>query len=223
MNYWKAVFAIAKKDVISELRNREIISSVLLFAVLTLIIFHFAFTADQKTILSLAPGMLWVAFAFSGVLSINRAFISEKEDNCMEGLLASPVSRDAIFLGKAIGSIVFMLIIEIVVFPVFTLLYNVSVINPIVILVTLLATIGFVSIGILFSALAVNTRAREMVLPILFLPTVVPLIIAAVSATSVILDGGKFSEITQYMMIIVAFDIIFVTVPFILFRYIVEE
>ena len=223
MNYWKAVFAIAKKDIISELRNREIISSVLLFAVLTLIIFHFAFTADQKTILSLAPGMLWVAFAFSGVLSINRAFISEKEDNCMEGLLASPISRDAIFLGKVIGSIVFMLIIEIVVFPVFTLLYNVSVINPIVILVTLLATIGFVSIGILFSALAVNTRAREMVLPILFLPTVVPLIIAAVSATSVILDGGKFSDITQYMMIIVAFDIIFITVPFVLFKYIVEE
>ncbi len=221
--FWKAAFAIAKKDILLELRSKEIISSVLLFAVLTLVIFHFAFTADHKTMTEIAPGMLWVAFSFAGILSLNRAFIPEKEDNCMEGLLSCPVGREAIYMGKCLGSFIFMLIVEAVVIPVCAMLFNVDVFNPMIIFITLLATIGFVSVGIIFSALSVNTRAREMVLPILFLPIIVPIIICAVSSSSAILAGGTFEDIKQYLLIIVAFDVIFFTVPLMIFKYVVEE
>lgn len=223
MGFWKAVFAIAKKDILSELRSKEIISSVLLFAVLVLIIFNFAFNTDQKTMTTIAPGMLWIAFSFAGVLALNRSFIPEKEDNCMEGLMSCPVGREAIYLGKCIGSFVFMLIVEAVVLPVCAMLFNVDVLKPMIILITFLATIGFVSVGILFSALSVNTRAREMVLPILFLPIIVPLIISAVSASSFILQGGVLADYQNYLLIILGFDVIFVTVPYLIFRFVVEE
>ena len=116
-----------------------------------------------------------------------------------------------------------MIIVEAVVIPVCAMLFNVDVINPMIIMITLLATIGFVSVGIIFSALSVNTRAREMVLPILFLPIIVPIIICAVASSSAILAGGNFGDIKQYLLIIVAFDVIFFTVPLMIFKYVVEE
>ncbi len=214
---------IAWKDILSETRTREIISSVLVFAILVIVIFNFAFSGSQQTMILLTPGILWVTFAFAGVLSLNRAFIQEKEDNCLEGLMVCPVSREAIYLGKMLGSLLFMLFVEIIVLPVFALLFNVNVISLPLVTITVLTTLGFVVIGTLFSALAVNTKAREMVLPILFFPIVAPLIISAVNASGLVLGGESWSSISSWLGIIVAFDIIFLVVSYLVFPFIIEE
>jgi heme exporter protein B len=223
MKFWSRVMAIALKDILSELRSREIISSVLVFAVLVLVIFNFAFDLSADIAAQIAPGILWVAFTFSGVLALNRAFIPEQEENCLEGLMGCPVAREAIYAGKALGSLVFMLLVEAVVLPVFALLFNVAVLQPEIIAVTLLATVGFVAVGTIFSALAVNTRAREMVLPILFLPVVSPIIIAAVKASAVSLSGQSWGGMTFWLAVILLFDVVYLTVPFLVFPFVVEE
>ena len=215
--------AIAWKDILSELRTREIISSVLVFALLVLLVFNFAFDLSADQVREIAPGLLWVAFAFSGVLALNRAFISEREEHCLEGLMGCPVGREAIYAGKAIGSLCFMLLVEVIVLPVFALFFNINVLQPELIVVTLLATVGFVAVGTIFSALAVNTRAREMVLPILFLPVVSPVIIAAVKASAISLAGQSWSDMTIWLVVLIAFDVIYLTVPFLVFPYVVEE
>jgi len=223
MKFWPRVMAIAWKDILSELRTKEIISSVLVFAVLVLVIFDFAFDLAPNLMLEIAPGVLWVAFAFAGVLALNRAFIPEKEENCLEGLMACPVGREAIYVGKALGSLFFMLLVEAVILPIFALLFNIAVLQPELIVVTLLATVGFVAVGTIFSALAVNTRARELVLPILFLPIVSPIIISAVKASALALGGTGWGGMTSWLSIILAFDVIFMVVPFLVFPYVIEE
>lgn len=223
MRLFNKALVIAWKDILSETRTREIISSVLVFAILVIVIFNFAFSGSQQTMISLAPGMLWVTFAFAGVLSLNRSFIQEKEENCLEGLMVCPVSREAIYIGKMLGSLFFMLFVEAIVLPVFALLFNVNVISLPLIAVTILATLGFAAIGTLFSALAVNTKAREMVLPILFFPIVAPIIISAVNVSGLALDGEPWSSMASWFGIIAAFDVIFLVISYLVFEYIVEE
>ena len=215
--------AITRKDILSEARSKEIVFSALIFAILVIIIFNFAFGADQTSMTLVAPGILWVTFTFAGVLSLNRSFVAEKEENCLEGLMIAPMPREVIYIGKGLGSLLFMVVIEIIALPVFTVLFNVSALSLPVIVITLLATIGFAAVGTLFSALAVNTKARDMVLPILFLPVVVPVIISAVKATSEALGGGGWSDITSWLAILGAFDVIFMVVSFWVFPFIVEE
>ena len=170
-----------------------------------------------------APGILWVTFAFAGVLSLNRSFIMEKEEGCLEGLMASPISREVIYVGKMLGSLLFMLIIEAIVFPVFAFLFNLPIFSFQLVAVTVLATIGFVAVGTLFSALAVNTKAREMVLPILFLPIVIPVIIGAVKASGLALSGEPWGGLSSWLLIIGAFDVIFLVVSFLVFAFVIEE
>ena len=223
MSFWRQVIAIAQKDITAELRSREIISSVLVFAVLVLVIFNFAFTAGQETMLALAPGILWVAFTFAGVLALNRAFIPEKEENCLEGLLACPAGREVIYAGKALSGLFFLLLVEVVILPVFSIFFNVNIFRFEFIIIILLGTIGFTAVGIVFSAVAVNTRAREMVLPVLFLPVVSPIVIAAVESSELALSGRSWSDMTVWLIILLAFDIIFTVLPFLIFSYVIEE
>ncbi|MBI2831576.1 MAG: heme exporter protein CcmB [Chloroflexi bacterium] len=223
MSFWRKALAITRKDALSELRTKEIISSVLVFALLVILTFNFAFGANQETMKLVAPGILWVTFTFSGVLSLNRSFISEVEQDCLEGLKVCPVGREAIYVGKALGSLLFMLIIEAIALPVFALFFNLQVLSPQLVLITFLATVGFVSVGILFSALSVNTRAREMVLPILFLPIVVPVVISAVKASELALSGATWSALSSGILIILAFDAIFLVASFFTFSFVIEE
>ncbi len=223
MNFLRKAIALTRKDVLSEMRTKEIIFSALLFALLVIITFNFAFGGSQETISLVAPGILWVTFTFAGILSLNRSFVSEKEENCLEGLMAAPMSHEVIYIGKMLGSLLFMLVIEIIALPVLAFLFNLPVFSAQIITVTLLATIGFVAVGTLFSALAVNTKAREMVLPILFLPVVVPIIISAVKATGLALSGESWSALASWLKIIGAFDAIFLVVSYWVFTYIIEE
>ena len=169
-----------------------------------------------------APGILWVTFAFAGVLSLSRSFILEKEEGCLEGLMVCPVSREVIYVGKMLGSLLFMLVIEAIALPIFAFLFNL-VLSLQLVTITVLATVGFVAVGTLFSALAVNTRAREMVLPILFLPIVIPVIIAAVSASGLALSGDSWSSLSSWLGIIGAFDAVFLVVSFLVFAFVIEE
>ncbi|MEW6141751.1 MAG: heme exporter protein CcmB [Chloroflexota bacterium] len=223
MSFWNKALTIAWKDVISETRTREIVFSVLVFAILVIVVFNFAFGETQEMLTAVAPGILWVTFAFSGVLSLNRAFVAEKEDGCLEGLMACPIGREVIYAGKLMGSLLFMLVVEAIALPVFMVLFNLPVLSIELIAVTVLATIGFAALGTLFSALATNTRAREMVLPILFLPLVVPVIIAAVKATGLALAGQSWSAMSTWLSMIIAFDIVFLVVSYLVFPFVIEE
>lgn len=223
MNFWRKTMAIVWKDALLEMRTREVISSVLVFALLVIIIFNFAFSASREVMLLIAPGILWVAFVFAGVLSLTRSFVVEKEGGCIEGLMVCPVSREIIYAGKMLSSLLFMLVVEVVALPVFAFLFNLPVLSPQLIAVTFLTTVGFAAVGTLFSALAVNTKSREMVLPVLFLPVAVPLIIAAVKAWGTALEGQPWSAMASWLQIIGAFDIVFIVASFLVFSFVIEE
>ncbi len=223
MRFWSKVIAITWKDALSEMRTKEIVSSVLVFTLLVIVIFNFAFGASQETVRMVAPGILWVTFAFAGVLSLNRSFILEKEEGCLEGLMVCPISREVIYVGKMLGSLLFMLIIEAIALPIFALLFNLPVFSLQLVVIIVLTTVGFAAVGTLFSALAVNTRAREMVLPILFLPIVVPIIISAVQASGLALSGETWSSLSSWLQIIIAFDVVFLVASFLIFAFVIEE
>ncbi len=217
------VVAIIWKDILSELRTREIAVSVLVFAILIIVIFSFAFDSGKDAIGLVAPGILWVAFTFAGVLSLNRTFATEREKGCLEGLMLCPVSRDVLYWGKMFASFVLMLTIEIIVTPIFLILYDLPLFVPELVPIIALATLGFVSVGTLFSALTVNIRARDIMLPLLFFPTVVPVIIAAVEATQIALDGKPFSDMASWLQIMGAFDAIFLVISAFTFEFVIEE
>lgn len=223
MRFWGKVMAITWKDTISEMRTKEIVLSVLIFALLVIMTFNFAFGANPGNMLSIAPGILWVTITFAGVLSLNRSFVPEKEEGCIEGLMVCPVSREAIYLGKALSNLIFLLVIELISIPVFALLFNLPLFSVQLVAITLMATVGFVAVGTLFAALAINTKAREMVLPILFLPIVVPIIISAIKASELALSGESWGGLSPWLPIIGAFDAIFLVVSFWVFSYIIEE
>ena len=223
VKFWSKVLTIAWKDTISELRTKEITSSVLVFTLLVLVIFNFAFGTNRDVMPVVAPGILWTTFIFAGMLSLNRSFIPEKEQGCLEGLVTCPVSREVIYTGKALSSLLFMLIIEAIALPIFSLLFNIPVLSLQIIVITIITTVGFVAVGTLFSALAINTKAREMVLPILFLPIIIPIIIGAVRATELTLGGESWSGLTAWLQIIIAFDVIFVVVSFLTFDFVIVE
>ncbi len=217
------VMAIVWKDVLTELRTKEIATSVPVFALIVIVIFNFAFDPGGETFELAASGILWVAFTFAGVLSLNRNFAVEKERGCLEGLLLLPVGRDVLYWGKMLAGLIFLLVIEAIVTPVFLVLYDLPLFVPELVLIIVLATIGFVSVGTLFSALTVNIRARDIMLPILFFPLVVPVIIAAVKATEVALIGGPFSDMSTWLGIMGAFDAIFLVISALVFEFVVEE
>ncbi len=217
------VAALAWKDILLEIRTRDVVVSVLVFGFLIVIIFNFALNVTPAVVDELAPGILWVAFAFAGILAMNRAFVLEKERGSLDGLLLTPASRDAIYFGKMLGTLLFMLVVEALLLPVFAVMFRFSAFSPGLILTIFLATLGFATVGTLFSAMAVNTRSREIMLPVLFLPVVVPVIIGAVEASSLSIGGEGSISIARWLGLIAVFDAVFLVVCPWVFGLIVEE
>lgn len=217
------VMTIIWKDLLSEMRAKEVATTVAVFAIMIVVIFNFAFDPGEDGIGLIAPGVLWVAFTFAGVLSLNQTFAREKERNCLEGLMLCPVERGTIYWGKMLGGLIMMFAIEAIVTPVFLVLYDLPLFVPELALIMVLATLGFVAVGTLFSALTMNLRAREVLLPVLFFPLVVPVIIAAVKATQVALDGEAFGEMASWLLLMGAFDAIFLVVSALIFEFVIEE
>ena len=178
-SFLRSVWAIIWKDLQAELRSRELISAMLVFALLVIFIFNFALELDARARATITSGVLWVTFTFAGTLGLNRSMAMEKDRGCLDGLLLAPVDRSAIYFGKAIGNLVFMLVVEVIVLPVYSILYNTNLFHPGLILVILLGSIGYVAVGTLLSSMSVQTRTRDVLLPILLFPVILPVVIAA--------------------------------------------
>jgi heme exporter protein B len=221
--FLRAMTAIVWKDLAAELRSRELLSAMLVFSLLVILIFNFALELDIKTRQSVTSGVLWATFAFAGTLGLNRSMAVEKDRGCLDGLLLAPVDRAAIYFGKAISNLVFMLIVEAVVLPVYSVLYNINLFRPGLLLVILLGSIGYTAVGTLLSAMSVQTRTRDILLPILLFPVVVPILIAAVKASSGYLVDAPMNEITPWLNLLIVYDVIFTALSFMLFDYVVEE
>ncbi len=207
MSYLRKVIAIVWKDIVAELRTKEMFSAMFVFAVLVIVIFNFAFDlrVSGERVRQVAPGALWVAFTFSGVLGLNRAFVMEKDRGCLEGLLLAPVDHSAIYFGKMLSTVLFMLVVEALMLPVFTAFFGVNLFDLRLVLIIVLGTVGFASVGTILSAMTAQTRAREVLLPILLLPVATPVLIAAVKATAGILDGQTMSDIARWLQLLAAF------------------
>ena len=221
--FWPTVMALVWKDVLTELRAKDVVTAILAFAVLSLVILNFAVNSTPRLTPVVAPGVLWVSFTFAGVLGLTRAFAIEKDRGNLEGLLVTPTSREALYVGKMLGSLAFMLVAEAVLLPVFAVLFNVSPFQPALLLIVLLATIGFVSVGALFSAIAVNTRSREIMLPMLFLPIVLPIVIGAVVASGYALEGRPWSDIAGWVQLMVVFDLLALVFCALAFEHVIQE
>lgn len=222
-SFLRAVGAVVWKDMAAELRSRELISAMLVFSLLVILIFNFALELDPKTRSSVTSGVLWVTFAFAGTLGLNRSMAMEKDRGCLDGLLLTPVDRSAIYFGKAIGNLIFMLLVAAIVLPVYSILYSTNLIQPGLILVILLGSIGYIAVGTLLASMAVQTRTRDILLPILLFPMAVPVLIAAVKASAGFLETIPWEEIAPWLNLLIVYDVIFVAVAFMVFDYIVEE
>ena len=224
MNFLKVIRWIAWKDLICEIRSRESISSMVFFALVVILIFSFSFSMDLKAAGDIMPGVIWVAFAFSGILGLGKSFSAELENDCLESLRISPTPPGALYLGKLIGNLVFMLIMEIILFPLFVIFFNLDVVEnlPMLLLIFLAGTIGLSSLGTLFSAMTVQIRAREVMLPVLLLPLAVPVMIGSVEATRGALNGDPFEMYRQWLELLLIFDLIFTVVCFWIFDFIMD-
>jgi heme exporter protein B len=215
---------IARKDLRLELRTRDIVTSVGLFALLVVVAASFAFPTWGRGREGVAAGVLWIAFLFAGLLGIGRSFAIEKEESCIDGLLLSPAGPEAIFLGKLLATLVFTLGVELVTLPVFVVLLQLSpgAGTAVLILAALLGTLGLAAVGTLFAAMAVNTKTREVILPLLVLPIAVPLLIASVEATAAALGGRSLGSAQPWLLVMAAYDALFLMVGLSTFRHVTE-
>lgn len=219
----RKVWAIVAKDVAAELHTREMISSMLVFSVLATLVFSFALDLRGAVAQAVAPGVLWATVAFAGTLGLSRSLAREQQTGCIDGLLLAPVDRSAIFFGKALGNLVFMLVVETVLLPLFSALFDVPLLRPGVLLVVVLGTVGYAAVGTLLAGIAVNTRAREVMLPVLLLPLAIPALIAAVQATGGLVEGLTLAEVGGWMRLLVVYDLVIVAVSLLTFGYVIEE
>ncbi len=223
MRFIRKVFAIVAKDVAAELHTREILSAMLVFSLLALFVFSFALDLRGAMARAAAPGVLWATAAFAGILGLSRSLAREQQTGCIDGLLLAPVDRSAIFFGKALGNLIFMVVIEVALLPLFSALFDVPLLQPEVLAVTALGTVGYAAAGTLLAAIAVNTRAREVMLPVLLLPLAFPALIAAVQATGELLEGSTLADVGGWVRLLVVYDLLILAVSMLTFGYVVEE
>ena len=213
--------AIVWKDLVLEARRPETVLSLLVLGLLVLVIFAFAVDLPEASDSRLAPGILWIAIVFSGTLALGRAFAIERENGCMSGLLLAPIDRGTIFLAKLVVNVAVLAAFEVVLVPFFSVLFDAPLAGNVLELAVVLAagTIGLAAVGTLFALAALATRARELMLPLLVLPLQIPLLIAAVEATDLVLGGQPLLALGAWGNLLVAFDVLFVTVGWLSFEY----
>lgn len=212
MNFLRQALAVAAKDLRSEIRSKESINASLSFALVILLLFSFAFDPTDDQVREIAGGLLWLVFAFAGTLILNRSFARELVNDCLDALIASPVSGAQLFLGKAIANFVILIAVECLSMPVFGIFYNVHWTQSIGLLfvVMLLGTWGLTVIGTLFSAMTVNLRLRELMLPTLVYPMMIPALMGAIQLSSLLVAGEPLGAENQiWFRLLVAFDVIF--------------
>ncbi|MEX2425152.1 MAG: heme exporter protein CcmB [Thermomicrobiaceae bacterium] len=216
------VFAIVWKDLLTEVRTRELVVGMLVFAMLTIVTFNFSFDLTGIERAPSGAGALWVAFIFASLLGLGRAVALERDRGSFDGLLLVPVDRGMIYLGKLLGNVIFIAVVQLVTVPVFGALFDLPVYQPALFLILLLGTLGIAGLGTLFSVMAASTRAREVMLPVLLFPVALPVVISTVRATTLVLTD-QMEDLVQWVNLLAAFDAIFLTIAFLVFDRVVED
>jgi len=222
-NFLRALFAVVWKDLAAEWRSRELISAMLVFALLVIFIFNFALELSPQTRGDVTSGVLWVTLTFAGTLGLNRSMAVEKDRGCLDGLLLAPVDRTAIYFGKTLANFIFMLLVAAIILPLYSILYNINLFLGGLLAVILLGAWGYVAIGTLLASMAVQARTRDILLPILLFPVAIPLLVAAVKASGGYLKGLEMVEITPWLNLLAVYDVVFTAVAFMVFDSVVEE
>lgn len=222
-SFWQAVFAILHKDLQAEMRSRELFNTMVLFALLSTLIFSFALELDRIAREEAVSGVLWVTITFASTLGLNRSMFMEREQNTLDAVLLAPVSRTAVFVGKMLGNFLFTLIVGVVLIPVMSLLYNKPLVQPAFFLVLALGVLGFSTVGTLISTMTIQTRARESLLPIAMLPVALPIILAAVRASTGVLTGSEAENWQGWVNLLILINIIYLGLSLLLFEYVIEE
>lgn len=219
------ITTILWKDIVSELRTKEMLFSMVAFSIVMVVLFSFSIDVTNKNAAFLVPSLLWVSTIFVGTLGLSRSFAMEKENGAIIGVLLSPVDRSSLYFAKVLSNFIYIFIIQLLFTVLFILLFNINVKGSLLdlMLVFVLGGLGFSSLGTLFSTMAINTRLREIILPVILFPLLLPVLVNAIRATSVILAGGSFSEVLNFLKILISFDIIFLAASSLVYEYVVEE
>ena len=224
MKQYASVFNVVWKDMLSHFRSAETIISVPFFSIITIFVFAFAFNAGQTGVAAeQSAGIIWIAFTFACVIGLGQAFVNEKQNSCLKGLLLCPVERPIIYLGKLAVSFIMISMMEAVTTPVFLTLFKVSCNIPDLAAVIILTTIGLSAVGTLFSVISSASRVREILFPIIFFPVILPLLITAITATGSIFKGKLLGDVMPWIGVIIAFDVLFITIALLIFEVTVEE
>jgi len=221
--YWRKVWLIMAKDLRIELRAKEILVVMIAFSALAVIIFGLAFDLRVPRATMVVPGVLWGILLFSGILGLNRSFSAEQDHQTLLALLLAPIDRTALYLGKFLANLLFMLLMAVVLLPMLLFIFDVNLFRFWILAAILLGSIGYVAVGTLFAALTASIRARESMMPILLLPVMAPVFMAGIKVAEQVLDGRDWTDFQNWLGMLVAFDLIFLTAAFLLFDLIWEE
>lgn len=221
--FLSATYGIFVKDLRTEFRSRELLSTMALFAVLSVLIFSFALELDRAVRAEAIGGVLWVTVAFAAILGLNRSLGAEREGGGFEAVLLTPIDRAAIFAGKLAGNFAFAFAVGLLLVPLMAVIYNLPVAQPWLLIVLALGTAGLAGIGTLLATMTAQARARDTLLPLVMLPLALPIVLAAVRATTSILAGLPFTDWIGWLALLAAIDVIYFAVCFLLFEFVVEE
>lgn len=213
------------KDLLLELRRRESLLTMFFFGTLLIFVFHFSFDPEPERIVQMAPALLWLAFLFTGTLGLAQLFEAERDNHCLDALLLSPLDRGALFLAKTGFNVILMFLVELFVFPLFWILFNLSSWNllPTLLLVAALGTIGFCVLGTILSAVTLRARAKELLLPLVLFPLMIPVILATIRCMENVLRDGAVGDALPWLRLLIGFDVIFLTVGVLIFDSVIEN
>ncbi len=218
-----AILAIVRKDLRAEVRSRELVMTMALFSLLSILVFSFALELDRQARADSIAGVLWVTIIFASVLGLNRSLAMERDQGNLDALLIAPVDRMAVFFGKLIGNLLFVFVVGLVLLPVMTVLYNVNLIQPWILLLLIEGTLGIATVGTLLATMTVQTRSRESLLPIVLLPLALPVLLSVVRASTAVLSGAALDTWVAWPQILAVVDLIYLVLTSLLFEYVVEE
>jgi len=220
-----AVSVIVRKDLLVEARTREILFTTLFFAVACVLVFAFGFVREGRAVTDAAAGILWIAIAFSGTLALGRAFERERHGETLRALLIAPIDRPALYVGKLVGILILMAAVEAIVVPMVALMFQAPLFDHALLMIALLAagTVGFAAVGTLFAAMLMRTRSRDVMLPVLLYPITIPVIIAGVRGTAALLDADGLPMARAWLGMLIAFDVMFVTLALWTFEPVMTE
>lgn len=218
--FLKAVWTIIRKDLRAELRTRELVNSMLLFAILSVFIFSFALELDRNARQEAVTGVLWVTVIYASILGLNRSLVTEKENGSLDAMMIAPVSRVAIYTGKLIGNFLFTLIIGLALLPLMTVLYTISVLDPEIMLLLALGILALSAVGTLLATMTVQTRARETLLPIAMMPTAIPVLMVVINASLDIMNDVSRGN---WLLTLLIIDLVYIAAGSILFEYVLED